>query len=116
MHMGWHLRQRWTPLLFAEEDSALRPVGPAARGAVAEAKERTSRTPGDGLPVQSFPDLLGSLGALATVELEYAQVPGYTVPTLSELTPSQRRAFKLLEAEPNPAPAASGPPAAEGGT
>ena len=118
-YLEWHLRQRWAPLLFAEEESAPRPegpVGPAARGAAAQAKERTRRTPGDGLPVQSFPDLLASLGGLAAVELEYPQVPGYTVPTLSELSPLQRRAFDLLEAEPHPAPAASGPPAPEGGT
>ena len=118
-YLEWHLRQRWAPLLFAEEESEMRPegpVGPAARGAAATAKERTRRTPGDGLPVQSFPDLLASLGGLAAVELEYPQVPGYKVPTLSELSPLQRRAFELLEAEPHPAPAASGPPAPEGDT
>ena len=117
-YLEWHLRRRWAPLLFAEEDSALRPdgpVGPAARGAAAEAKERTRRTP-DGLPVQSFPDLLGSLGGLTAVELEYAQGPGYPVPTLSEPTPLQRRAFELLGAEPHPAPAPSGLPAPEVGT
>ena len=38
------------------------------------------------------------------------------VPTLSELTPLQRRAFELLEAEPHPARAQSGPPAPEVGT
>lgn len=117
-YLEWHLRRRWASLLFAEEGSALRPegpVGPAARGAAAAAKERTRRTP-DGLPVQSFPDLLGSLGGLTAVELEYAQVPGYPVPTLSEPTPLQRRAFELLGAEPHPAPAPSGSPAPEVGT
>ena len=34
-----------------------------------------------------------------------AGLPGYAVPALSELTPLQRRAFELLEAEPHPAPA-----------
>ena len=48
-YLEWHLRRRWAPLLFAEEDApelAQGPVGPAARGA--EAKERTRR--GKGCP------------------------------------------------------------------
>ena len=84
------------------------------RGAAAASKERTRQTPGEGLPVQSFTDLLGSLGALVAVELEYEQVPGYTVPSLSELTPP--RAFKLLKAETQPAPALSAAPEARAGT
>lgn len=65
--------------------------------------------------MQSFPNLLGSLGTPTAVELEYAQVPGYPVPTLSDLTPLQRRAFELLGAEPYPAPALNGPPVPEAG-
>lgn len=118
-YLEWHLRRRWAPLLFAEEDGPERPQGPVGqpvRGAAAESKERKRQTPGEGLPVQSFTDLLGSLGAMAAVELEYEQVPGYTVPSLSELTPLQQRAFKLLKAEPHPAPALSAAPEARAGT
>ena len=118
-YLEWHLRRRWAPLLFAVEDSPERaqgPVGPATCEAAAEAKERTRRTPRDGLPGQSFPDLLASLGGLTAVELEHAQLPGSAVPTLSELTPLQRWAFELLEAEPHPAPALNGPPAPQVGT
>ena len=118
-YLEWHLRRRWAPLLFAEEDGPEWPQGPVGqpvRGAAAESKERKRQTPGEGLPVQSFTDLLGSLGAMAAVELEYEQVPDYTVPTLSELTPLQQRAFKLLKAEPHPAPALSAAPEARAGT
>ena len=103
-YLEWHLRRRWAPLLFVPGDGIPpeRPVGSA------DGKSSRER-----LPRQSFPDLLGSLGALAAVEVAYTQVPGYAVPTLSELTPLQQRAFELLEAEPHPAPALSGPPETE---
>lgn len=102
-YLEWHLRRRWAPLLVAAEGS----VGPTERGA--SGTEPTRRTPDEVLPVYSLRELLGNLGTLTAVELEYAQVPGYTVPALSELTPLQRRAFALLEAEPHPAPSWSGP-------
>ena len=118
-YLEWHLRRRWAPLLCAEEGDAActqRPIDPDACGTAADAKDWTHETSREQLPAQSFPDLLGSLGALTAVELEYAQVPGYAVPTLSDLTPLQRRAFELLEAVPHPAPALNGPPASEAST
>lgn len=117
-YLEWDLRRRWAPLLFAEDGGLERPQGPVGqpvRGAAAESKERKRQTSGEGLPVQSFTDLLGSLGASVAVELEYEQVAGYTVPRLSELTPPQQRAFKLLNAEPHPAPALSASPEARAG-
>lgn len=106
-YLEWHLRRRWAPLLFVSGD------GVAPEGPVASADGKSSR---QGLPMQSLPDLLGSLGALTAVELAYTQVPSYAVPTLSELTPLQQRAFELLEAEPHPAPALSDPPGTEAGS
>lgn len=41
---------------------------------------------------------------LPAVELHYAQVPGYAVPTLSKLEPFHERAFELLGFQPHPAP------------
>lgn len=107
-YMEWHLRRRWAPLLLAAESEALRPqgaVGPEERAASA-----TEQTSGEVRVAYSLPEVLGDLGSLTAVELEYTQVSGYAVPTLSELTPLQRRAFELLEAEPHPAPSWSGPP------
>ena len=62
------------------------------------------------LPVQSLADLLAGLGTLSAVELRYEQVPGYAVPTLSELEPLHERVFELLGFQPHPAPALSKPP------
>lgn len=105
-YLEWHLRHRWAPLLFVPGDG-IPPESP-----VGSADGKSSR---EELPMQSFPDLLESLGALAAVELEYTQVPSYAVPTLSELTPLQQRAFELLEAEPHPAPTLSDPSGTEAG-
>lgn len=109
-YLEWHLRRRWAQLLVAAEDEAVQAEGsvrPTERGA--SGTEPTRRTPDEVLPVYGLRELLGNLGALTAVELEYAQLPGYAVPALSELTPLQRRAFALLEAEPHPAPSWSGP-------
>ena len=107
-YVEWHLRRRWVPLLCAAESEELRPQG--AVGSTEHGASATEQTSDEVPPVHSLPELLGNLGALTAVELEYAQVPGYVVPTLSELTPLQQRAFELLEAEPHPAPSRSGPP------
>lgn len=54
--------------------------------------------------MQRLPDLLGTLSPLTALELNFEQVPGHVVPTLSEMTPLQRRAFNLLGPRPHPAP------------
>lgn len=51
-----------------------------------------------------MPDLLASLSALKAVELNFEQVPGHVVPTLSEITPQQQRALQLLGLRPHTAP------------
>ena len=116
-YVEWHLRQKLATLLFSEEGEPQHPggpVGPLERSAEAKRKDRTRQTAAGGLPVQSFADLLAGLGTLSAVELKYPQVPGYAVPTLSELEPLHRRVFELLGFQPHPAPALSGPPAATG--
>ena len=45
--------------------------------------------------MQSLADLLAGLGTLSAVELRYEQVPGYAVPTLSELEPLHDLVFEL---------------------
>ena len=89
-YLEWHLRRRLAPLLFSEEGEpqhAGGPVGPLQLTEVAQRKDRTRRTADGSLPVQSLADLLAGLGTLSAVELGYEQVPGYAVPTLSELEP-----------------------------
>ncbi len=112
-YVEWHLRRQLAPLLFSEEGEpqhAGGPVGPVQRSEAAKRKDRTRRTADGSLPVQSLADLLAGLGTLSAVELKYAQVPGYAVPTLSELEPLHERVFELLGFQPHPAPALSEPP------
>ena len=112
-YLEWHLRRQLAPLLFSEEGApqhAGGPVGPVQRSEAAKRKDRTRRTADGSLPVQSLADLLAGLGTLSAVELKYAQVPGYAVPTLSELEPLHERVFELLGFQPHPAPALSEPP------
>ena len=65
-YVEWHMRQRLAPLLFADEREDLPggPVSPRQRSEEAKAKDRTRRTQQGDLPLQSFPDLLGSLSSL----------------------------------------------------
>lgn len=116
-YLEWHLRRQLAPLLFSEEGEpqhAGGPVGPLQRSAAAKRKDHTRRTADGSLPVQSLADLLAGLGTLSAVELKYAQVPGYAVPTLSELEPLHERVFELLGFQPHPAPALSEPPDSAG--
>jgi len=68
-YVEWHLRRKWAPPLFDDEEleqaAALRrwPVAPAEPSASAQKKARTKRTR-DGLPAQSFQGLLEELGTL----------------------------------------------------
>ena len=76
-YVEWHMRQRLAPQGCSRE----------------------------GLPVQSFPDLLESLSSLTAVELELEGAPEHGVPMLSAMTPLQEQAFELLGISPHPAPA-----------
>lgn len=67
-YLVWHLRQAWAPLTFTDE-----------------------------LPARSFGGLLSHLATLTRNEIRYLAVEG--TPTISQLalpTPTQRRAFELL--------------------
>lgn len=64
--------------------------------------------------MQDVADLLAGLGTLSAVELKYEHVPGYAVPTPSELEPLHEPAFELLGFQPHPAPALSEPPDSAG--
>ena len=50
--------------------------------------------------MQSLSDLLAALSTLTALELKYEEVPGYAVPTLSELEPLHERVFDLLGSSP----------------
>jgi hypothetical protein len=99
-YLTWHLRQAWAPLTFTDENrpDPVDPVAPAQRSQSADHKAATKTTT-EHLPATSFTALLNHLGCLARVDLRYGDHDtGPTVPTLTEPTPTQRRAFELLGA------------------
>jgi len=98
-YLTWHLRQAWAPLTFTDEQrpDPVDPVAPAQRSHAADHKAATKTTTED-LPATSFTALLDHLGCLARVDLRYGDNDtGPTVTTLAEPTPTQRRAFELLD-------------------
>lgn len=96
-YLTWHLRRAWAPLTYTDEHrpTPVDPVAPAARSAAASVKASTHTTT-DNLPAHSYQSLLTHLGTLTRNDLRYGP-DGPTVPTLTEPTPTQRRAFQLLD-------------------
>ncbi len=97
----FELEQRLAPLLF-KDDSPLAPVDPVApaeRSATARKKAASKRTE-DELPVSSFRDLLDALATLCRnrIRLRGSQASFDQLTQQNEL---QRRAFELLELNPN---------------
>ena len=94
-YLVWHLRQAWAPLTFTDPHPPQRanPVAPARRSAAADAKAHRRHDP-DGNPVRSFRDLIDHL---ATLTRSTIRVSGHTIDLLATPTPTQRRAFELLD-------------------
>lgn len=96
-HLVWHLRRAWAPLTFADEAPPERivPVLPALRSAPA-AKKAAARRQADGQELRPFQGLLDHL---ATLTRNTCSVPGaaVTFERLAEPTPTQRKAFELIE-------------------
>ena len=99
-YLVWHLRAAWAPLTYTDEHrpDPVDPVAPAKRSQAADAKAATKTTT-ENLPARSFTGLLEHLATLTWVDLCYGDHEGApTVPTLTEPTRTQRRAFELLGA------------------
>lgn len=101
-YVQWHLKRAWESLLFEEEDmQTIRrqrpPVGPAEPSPKVQAKKSTHQTAG-GLPVQSFATLLRELGRRCRNTCLLVSDPsGSTFEQLTEMTPLQSEAFRLLD-------------------
>ena len=97
-YLVWHLRQAWAPLTFTDENrpEPADPVASARRSAAADRKAAT-KTTSDDLPVHDFPTLLDHLATLTRNQIRYLAV--HDQPVVEQLalpTPTQRRAFQLL--------------------
>jgi hypothetical protein len=93
-YITWHLRQTLAPLTYTDEHIPNRadPVSAAQRSPEAKTKDARRETP-DGLPVQSFQDLLRHL---ATLNRETIGFAGQRIEKITNPTPTQRRVFELL--------------------
>ncbi|WP_419423246.1 IS1634 family transposase [Rhodococcus opacus] len=97
-YLTWHLRRAWAPLTYTDENPPHRedPVAPAARSAAARAKAARKTTTDGDLPARSYQALLAHLATLTRNDLRYGD-DGPIVATLAVPTPTQRRAFELLD-------------------
>jgi Transposase DDE domain len=97
-HLIWHLRRAWAPLCFTDETPPHRPdpVAPAQRSPAAQAKASRQRTT-TGEPAHSLATLLDHLATLTRDTIVFAD-SGVTIDKLALPTPTQRRAFQLIDA------------------
>ena len=101
-YVQWHLKRAWESLLFEEQDlESLRrqrdPVAAAKPSAVVQQKKSTHKTAQD-LPVQSFATLLHELGNRCRNTCLVVSDPSRnTFQQVTELTPLQAEAFRLLD-------------------
>jgi transposase len=99
-YIQWHMQEALKPLLFFDEEleeikRRKSPVAPAERSLSAEWKDTTKRTLA-AKPVHSFRTLLEDLGTIAQSTVRSKQAAPATFQMLTEPTPEQREAFRLL--------------------
>jgi len=96
-YLVWHLRRAWAPLCFTDEDRPARsdPVAPARRSGDALAKASRQQST-DGERLHSFGSLLDHLGTLTRDEIVFTG--GARIHKLANQTPTQRKAFQLIDA------------------
>jgi hypothetical protein len=95
-YLTWHLRRAWAPLTYTDPNPPPRtnPVTATQRSDAASAKARTKTNP-DGEPVRSLRSLLSHLGTLTRNTTIFAE---RHLDVLATPTPTQRRAFELINA------------------
>jgi len=102
-YLTWHLRRAWAPLTYTDEhptSTRQNPVAPARRSPAADQKA-ADKTDTDNQPLHDFGGLLTHLATLTRNDLCYhinGTDDATTVPTLTQPTPTQRKAFDLLNA------------------
>jgi len=105
LYVEHHMRDKLAPMLYDETDhqaaSAARVsiVAKAERSQAAKAKEATGHTL-DGLPVHSLRTLLADLATYSRIEATTALNEKYVFTLYTRPTPTQQRAFELLDVKP----------------
>jgi hypothetical protein len=100
-YVEWELRRAWAPLLFAEEDleqarQRRDPVNAAQPSEEVRAKKKSKKT-AEGLEAQSYRSLLAQLaGQTRNTCVVEGDTSGATLEQVSEATPLQAEAFRLL--------------------
>jgi hypothetical protein len=97
-YLAWHLRKVWAPITFTDENPPARdnPVAPAQRSPATHAKASTKHDAA-GNPVHSFQDLLDHLATLTRDRIRHHNT-NIEIDKLTEATPTQHRAFDLIDA------------------
>ena len=96
-YLTWHLRQAWAPLCFTDETPPSRtdPIAPARRSHAAQRKA-PQQTTDDGAAAHSYQTLIDHLATLTRNHVRYHDTD-IELDQLAEPTPTQRRAFDLLQ-------------------
>ena len=105
-YVEWRTHRRLAPVPFENDGLETAQVGRAfpvqrakvSDGARAKAAAKITR---DGLPVRSMPTLLDDLATLVLNQIALPTLPDHPFAVATEPTPLQRRAFELLDVEPN---------------
>jgi len=100
-YLEWHMRQALKPILFDDHD---KPAADAARGSIvakavrSEAAKRkvNARRTDDDLPVHSFQSLIADLATFTRNTMAMGDSSA-TFLLYPKLTPTQERAFRLLD-------------------
>jgi hypothetical protein len=98
-YLVWHLRRAWAELCFTDQDPpdhTTTPVAKAQRSPAAQEKAST-RTTTTGNPAHSLETLLDHLATLTRNTVTFRNTD-ITIDQLAEPTPTQRRAFELINA------------------
>src|SRR5258708_6500358 len=104
-YLEWHMRQALKPILFDDHD---KPAADAARGSIvakavrSEAAKRkvNARRTDDDLPVHSFQSLIADLATFTRNTMAMGDSSA-TFLLYPKLTPTQERAFRLLDVPTN---------------
>jgi transposase len=99
-YVEWHMREKLSPVLFADDDQE---AAAAARASIVAAAQRSEsakrkdahRRTDDDYPVQSFHDILADLGTLCRNRIRIAEFDS-EFDKLTLATPYQQHVFELL--------------------